>query len=154
MANKLLKAFNLDNQKTFRPKKKHVVGTKRYELHKYAQSTLGAGNLREAVTLPRGEDANEWLAVNSACRCGSCHAARAVAMSCTAYNSSLAPSSPPSHMRSRGLLQRDLPALWHDLRVLHGGLVPGHVRRSKVRVHVGRRGEREETHFCVCARVH
>lgn len=31
-----------DNQKTFRPKKKHVVGTKRYELHKYAQ-TLGAG---------------------------------------------------------------------------------------------------------------
>lgn len=99
-----------DNQRTFRPKKKHVVGTKRYELHKYAQSTLGAGaplhrlrcasvlhvrctpcdraahcyafrvrsartyisphrcaagNLREAVTLPRGEDVNEWLAVNS-----------------------------------------------------------------------------------------
>mmetsp|Transcript_6619 Transcript_6619/g.19665 ORF Transcript_6619/g.19665 Transcript_6619/m.19665 type:complete len:230 (-) Transcript_6619:291-980(-) len=65
MANKLLKAFNLDNQKTFRPKKKHVVGTKRYELHKYAQSTLGAGNLREAVALPRGEDVNEWLAVNT-----------------------------------------------------------------------------------------
>mmetsp|Transcript_2348 Transcript_2348/g.6104 ORF Transcript_2348/g.6104 Transcript_2348/m.6104 type:complete len:364 (-) Transcript_2348:436-1527(-) len=66
MANKLLKAFNLDNQKTFRPKKKHVVGTKRYELHKNMQSTLGAGNLRDAVALPRGEDENEWLAVNSA----------------------------------------------------------------------------------------
>mmetsp|Transcript_2349 Transcript_2349/g.6108 ORF Transcript_2349/g.6108 Transcript_2349/m.6108 type:complete len:273 (-) Transcript_2349:436-1254(-) len=65
MANKLLKAFNLDNQKTFRPKKKHVVGTKRYELHKNMQSTLGAGNLRDAVALPRGEDENEWLAVNT-----------------------------------------------------------------------------------------
>ena len=39
-------------------------GTKRYELHKYAQATLGAGNLHDAVTLPEGEDLNEWLAVN------------------------------------------------------------------------------------------
>jgi hypothetical protein len=29
------------------------------------QATLGSGNLRLAVTLPEGEDLNEWLAVNS-----------------------------------------------------------------------------------------
>ena len=52
-----------DKAKTFRPKRNHRVGTKRYELHKKAQVTLGAGNLHEAVTLPDGEDENEWLAV-------------------------------------------------------------------------------------------
>jgi hypothetical protein len=30
-----------------------------------AQATLGTGNLHEAVTLPAGEDGNEWLAVNT-----------------------------------------------------------------------------------------
>lgn len=30
-----------------------------------AVSTLGSGNLREALKLPPGEDKNEWLAVNS-----------------------------------------------------------------------------------------
>ena len=54
-----------DKGKTFRPKRNHKVGTKRYELHKYAQATLGAGNLRDAVTLPEGEDVSEWLAVNT-----------------------------------------------------------------------------------------
>jgi len=32
---------------------------------KCASSTLGSGNLRLAVTLPEGEDLNEWVAVNS-----------------------------------------------------------------------------------------
>ena len=54
-----------DKAKTFRPKRNHRVGTKRYELHKYAQATLGTGNLHDAVTLPEGEDVNEWLAVNT-----------------------------------------------------------------------------------------
>ena len=55
----------LDKGKTFRPRRHHKTGTKRYELHKHAQATLGAGNLHDAVTLPEGEDANEWLAVNT-----------------------------------------------------------------------------------------
>jgi MOB kinase activator 1 len=32
---------------------------------RYAETTLGSGNLRLAVTLPEGEDLNEWLAANS-----------------------------------------------------------------------------------------
>jgi len=55
----------LEKAKTFRPKRNHRIGTKRHELHKYAQATLGTGNLHEAVTLPEGEDLNEWLAVNT-----------------------------------------------------------------------------------------
>lgn len=55
----------LDKAKTFRPRRTHRVGTKRYELHKYAQATLGTGNLYDAVTLPPGEDLNEWLAMNT-----------------------------------------------------------------------------------------
>ena len=31
----------------------------------YADRVLGNGNLRLAVTLPEGEDVNEWLAVHS-----------------------------------------------------------------------------------------
>ena len=58
-------ASGLDKSKTFKPKRAHRVGTKRFELHKYTQATLGTGNLHEAVTLPEGEDANEWLAVNT-----------------------------------------------------------------------------------------
>ena len=62
----MFKGFpGLDKAKTFRPKRNHRVGTKRYELHKYAQATLGTGNLHDAVMLPEGEDANEWLAVNT-----------------------------------------------------------------------------------------
>jgi len=34
-------------------------------LLKFADSTLGSGNLRLAVTLPEGEDMNEWLAANT-----------------------------------------------------------------------------------------
>lgn len=34
-------------------------------LNRYADATLGSGNLRQAVKLPEGEDLSEWLAVNS-----------------------------------------------------------------------------------------
>lgn len=61
----MLKLAGLDKSKTFRPKRSHRVGTKRHQLHNYAQQTLGTGNLHEAVTLPEGEDLNEWLAVNT-----------------------------------------------------------------------------------------
>ncbi|TMW66774.1 hypothetical protein Poli38472_014086 [Pythium oligandrum] len=52
--------------RTFRPTKNHHSGTRRYDLHKHAQATLGSGDLRQAIALPAGEDLNEWLAVNSA----------------------------------------------------------------------------------------
>jgi len=53
-------------QKTFKPKKKYQKGTRRYDLHKQAQATLGISqNLKTAVKLPPGEDLNEWLAVHS-----------------------------------------------------------------------------------------
>ena len=51
-------------EKTFKPKK-HVEGSKQAELKKYAEATLGSGNLRMAVKLPEGEDLNEWVAVNT-----------------------------------------------------------------------------------------
>ncbi|TYZ63587.1 hypothetical protein PybrP1_010881 [[Pythium] brassicae (nom. inval.)] len=51
--------------KTFRPNKKHSYGTKRYDLHKHAQATLGNGDMRNAVAVPEGEDPNEWLAVHT-----------------------------------------------------------------------------------------
>lgn len=54
-----------DQANTFRPRRAHRVGTRRYELHRQAQATLGAGDLHEAVTLPDGVDVNEWLAVHT-----------------------------------------------------------------------------------------
>jgi hypothetical protein len=56
---------NSNKNKTFKPKKNISEGTKQHQLQKYAEATLGAGNLRTAVALPEGEDENEWLAVNS-----------------------------------------------------------------------------------------
>jgi MOB kinase activator 1 len=56
---------NSNKNKTFKPKKNIPEGTKQYQLKKYAEATLGSGNLRLAVMLPEGEDFNEWLAVNS-----------------------------------------------------------------------------------------
>ncbi|KAG5573652.1 hypothetical protein H5410_063418 [Solanum commersonii] len=53
------------NQRTFRPKKSAPSGSKGAQLRQHIDSTLGSGNLREAVRLPPGEDINEWLAVNS-----------------------------------------------------------------------------------------
>jgi hypothetical protein len=53
------------SNKTFKPKKNIPEGTHQYDLMKHAAATLGSGNLRLAVTLPDGEDLNEWVAVNS-----------------------------------------------------------------------------------------
>jgi hypothetical protein len=50
---------------TFRPKKKFEPGTLRYNLHKHANQTLTAGlNLSDAVSLPKNEDLNDWIAVH------------------------------------------------------------------------------------------
>lgn len=40
-------------------------GEKAAQLSATARATLGSGDLRQAVMLPRGEDMNEWLAVNT-----------------------------------------------------------------------------------------
>ncbi|XP_010124037.1 PREDICTED: MOB kinase activator 1A-like, partial [Chlamydotis macqueenii] len=53
------------SSKTFKPKKNIPEGSHQYELLKHAEATLGSGNLRQAVTLPDGEDLNEWIAVNT-----------------------------------------------------------------------------------------
>ncbi|KAJ6239391.1 mob kinase activator-like 1 [Anaeramoeba flamelloides] len=50
---------------TFRPKKRIPEGTKQYQLKKYADASLGSGNLKLAVTLPENEDINEWFAVHT-----------------------------------------------------------------------------------------
>jgi len=49
---------------TFKAAKKAAPGTRRFELHKYAEATLGAGNLHYAVRLPPDADVNDWLTVN------------------------------------------------------------------------------------------
>jgi len=52
-------------EKTINIKKKLKDGSKRFELHKKLEATLGTSNeLLEAIKLPPGEDLDEWLAVN------------------------------------------------------------------------------------------
>ena len=46
-------------------KKKISSGNRGYGLKQIAQMTLGSGNIDLAVELPKGEDLNEWLAVNT-----------------------------------------------------------------------------------------
>ncbi|GAA5876725.1 hypothetical protein JCM8547_002028 [Rhodosporidiobolus lusitaniae] len=59
----------LGKNRTFKPRRNQAdSSTRAYQLKKYAEATrvrLGSGNLRLAVLLPEGEDANEWLAVNT-----------------------------------------------------------------------------------------
>ena len=47
---------------TFKPAKKAPAGSRRFELHKHAEATLGAGNLCQAVKCPTGENLNDWQA--------------------------------------------------------------------------------------------
>ena len=55
-----------NKNKTFKPVKSHPEGVgNRSKLSEYAKATLGSGNMRSAVVLPKGEEINEWLAVNS-----------------------------------------------------------------------------------------
>jgi len=49
-------------QKIKSPEEDSASGKK---MKKYAEETLGNGNLKLAVTLPEGEDINEWLACNT-----------------------------------------------------------------------------------------
>ena len=56
---------NKKNQTMVKNKKKRGEKSDTLRLQKYAEATLGSGNLRLAVTLPEGEDTNEWLAVNT-----------------------------------------------------------------------------------------
>jgi MOB kinase activator 1 len=53
------------NQTMVKSKRKKGDRTEKLRLKKYAEATLGSGNLRLAVTLPEGEDLSEWLAVNT-----------------------------------------------------------------------------------------
>jgi hypothetical protein len=57
--------YHRKKSQTFKPRRNIPEGTKQYQLKKYAEATLGSGNLKLAVALPEGEDLNEWLAVNS-----------------------------------------------------------------------------------------
>jgi MOB kinase activator 1 len=41
------------------------VGSKGLTLKQHIEQTLGSGTIEQAVKLPRGEDANEWVAVNT-----------------------------------------------------------------------------------------
>ncbi|KAH7816535.1 putative MOB kinase activator 1A [Monocercomonoides exilis] len=60
-------SFALFASKATMIKKKNVSAddTHKQDLLKHIETTLGSGNLREAVALPEGEDLNEWLAVNT-----------------------------------------------------------------------------------------
>ncbi|KAJ1967272.1 MOB kinase activator 1B [Dispira parvispora] len=40
------------------------VGSKQYQLRRFAEATLGSSNLRLAVLLPEGEDVCEWVALH------------------------------------------------------------------------------------------
>ena len=56
-----------NRNKTLKPTKVQKDG-KRKELSQFAQhtlATLGSGSMLQAVKLPKGEDVNEWLAVNT-----------------------------------------------------------------------------------------
>eukprot|EP00161_Ancyromonas_sigmoides_P011430 TRINITY_DN287_c1_g1_i1.p1 TRINITY_DN287_c1_g1~~TRINITY_DN287_c1_g1_i1.p1 ORF type:complete len:242 (+),score=120.82 TRINITY_DN287_c1_g1_i1:77-727(+) len=56
----------LNKNKTFRPKKNvSDARPQQQQLLQHLHSTLGSGNLREAVKLPEGEEEAEWLAVNT-----------------------------------------------------------------------------------------
>jgi len=54
-----------ERARAFRPQRNHRPDSKQLELHRYSERTLGTGNLREAVTLPPGEDRREWLAMKT-----------------------------------------------------------------------------------------
>lgn len=65
MFSKFNNLFKSSGTKTFKPIKSHPKEGKRHKLSEYAKATLGSGNMRTAVVLPKGEEKNEWLAVNT-----------------------------------------------------------------------------------------
>ena len=52
------KTLKRNKEKTF------DAGTKKFEKHKYAKTTLGIADLRTAVKCPEDELLNDWLAVH------------------------------------------------------------------------------------------
>ena len=50
--------FRSDKNKTFKPLKAHR-GEKNKSLHNYAKTTLGSGDITQAIALPPGENENE-----------------------------------------------------------------------------------------------
>ncbi|KAJ5066217.1 mob kinase activator-like 1 [Anaeramoeba ignava] len=52
--------------RTFRLQKVRKNDAQQKQLEEYAEATLGSGNLRSAVTLPEGENQNEWFAAHIA----------------------------------------------------------------------------------------
>lgn len=61
--------FGIQRNQTFKPKRNVPPGTRQSLLKRYAEATLGSGNLRNAVKLPPGEDRDEWLALHSTSLC-------------------------------------------------------------------------------------
>ena len=58
--------MNKPEEKNVMPRNKKITKNSRgYGLKQIAQMTLGSGNIDLAVELPKGEDLNEWLAVNT-----------------------------------------------------------------------------------------
>ncbi len=58
--------MNKPEDKNVMPRNKKITKNSRgYGLKQIAQMTLGSGNIDLAVELPKGEDLNEWLAVNT-----------------------------------------------------------------------------------------
>ena len=54
-----------DSEPVGQHSKKITKNSRGYGLKQIAQMTLGSGNIDLAVELPKGEDLNEWLAVNT-----------------------------------------------------------------------------------------
>ena len=93
-------------------------GSLRYELHKKAKASLGAGHqIKESVKLPQGDDPNEWLAVHGTKQC----------------NGGGGRDLDPKHVNDSGrLFQPHQPHLWNAERVLHDQDVPQDDRGSPV----------------------
>ena len=130
---------------TFKPAKRAPAGSRRFELHKHAEATLGAGNLCQAVKCPTGENLNDWW--RSVIKGPWLTAARAVTHS---SRGPPAGSGPLSELERRDLaalvpaqerlillsltiqarrqrvrlLQRDLTALRCTDRRVHAGVLP------------------------------
>ncbi|KAJ3440813.1 mob kinase activator-like [Anaeramoeba flamelloides] len=60
-----LKKRRFFQARTFKKVKRVNITTNRYNLHEYAEGTLGVGNIEQSVKLPEGENINDWLAMNT-----------------------------------------------------------------------------------------
>ncbi|KAJ3439131.1 mob kinase activator-like [Anaeramoeba flamelloides] len=65
MSHSGLKKRRFFQPRTFKKVKRVNITTNRYNLHEYAEGTLGVGNIEQSVKLPEGENINDWLAMNT-----------------------------------------------------------------------------------------